>query len=82
MCRRALEAVSGQEVLRIRVAPTASGAVGASLGEAASYVVPDGAVALGGCVIDLRNGTLDASLDGRLDQLDEALAATFRQEAL
>jgi flagellar biosynthesis/type III secretory pathway protein FliH len=43
------------------------------LADAARYVRPDEGVAIGGCIIDLRNGTLDASLDARLSLMDLAL---------
>ncbi len=74
VCAEALRAASGQEILSIRVNPGLVGHVQASLLDAARYVVPDTAVAVGGCVVDLRNGTLDATLDARLALMDFALA--------
>lgn len=72
-CAEALRAAAGQQVLSIRVNPAASTAVQAALSDAASYVRPDGAVAIGGCIIDLRNGTIDATLDARLALMELAL---------
>jgi flagellar biosynthesis/type III secretory pathway protein FliH len=48
-------------------------AVEASLTEAAGYVKPDDAIEAGGCIVDLRNGTIDATLDTRLSLMDLAL---------
>ena len=75
ICREALRAASGQEVLAIRVNPSVAGPVQASLQDAADYVRPDDSVEVGGCVIDLRHGTLDASLDARLTLMEAALRA-------
>ncbi|MBI2767319.1 MAG: hypothetical protein HYX53_15590 [Chloroflexi bacterium] len=72
-CEDALRAASGQDVLAIRVAPGMVGSVQAWLADAATYVRPDEGVAIGGCIIDLRNGTLDASLDARLSLMELAL---------
>ncbi len=74
ICEEAIRAASGQEILTLRVNPAVAGAVQATLVDAARYVRPDEAVAVGGCVIDLRNGTLDATLDARLDLMELALA--------
>ena len=70
----ALRAASGQDVIAIRVHPQLADAVSASLAPSAAYVQPDAAVAIGGCIIDLRLGTLDATLDARLSMLELALA--------
>jgi len=74
VCAEALRAASGQEILSIRVNPGLVGHVQATLLDAARYVAPDGAIVVGGCIVDLRNGTLDATLDARLALLDFALA--------
>ena len=42
----------------------------ATLTDAATYIRPDDSVEVGGCIIDLRNGTLDASLEARLSLMD------------
>lgn len=70
----ALRAASGQDILAIRVHPSLGDTVSASLGSSGSYVRPDDSVAIGGCIIDLAMGTLDASLDARFSMLDLALA--------
>ncbi len=75
VCREALRAASGQEVLAIRVNPGVAAPVQASLRDAAEYVRPDEAVEVGGCIIDLRHGTLDASLEARLTLMEVALRA-------
>ena len=74
VCAEALRAASGQEVLSIRVHPGLVGSIQAALLDVARYVVPDEATAVGGCIVDLRNGTLDATLDARLALMDFALA--------
>lgn len=73
LAAEALRAAAGQEILAIRVHSGLVDAVSASLADVASYVRPDDAVDIGGCVIDLRNGTIDATLDARLSLVDLAL---------
>jgi flagellar biosynthesis/type III secretory pathway protein FliH len=72
-CAEALRAAAGQDVVSIRVHPGLAQAVEASLTEAAGYVKPDDAIEAGGCIVDLRNGTIDATLDTRLSLMDLAL---------
>jgi flagellar biosynthesis/type III secretory pathway protein FliH len=72
-CAEALRAAAGQDVVSIRVHPGLVQAVEASLTEAAGYVKPDDAIEAGGCIVDLRNGTIDATLDTRLSLMDLAL---------
>lgn len=69
----ALRAAAGQEILSIRVSAGLVEAITAALSDVASYVRPDDGIAIGGCVIDLRGGTIDASLDARLDLMELAL---------
>lgn len=69
----ALRAAAGQEILAIRVHSGLVEAVSASLADVSSYIRPDDAVEIGGCVIDVRNGTIDATLDARLSLIDLAL---------
>lgn len=73
-CADALRAAAGQDVLAIRVHPGLVTSLQASLADAAGYIRPDGAVDIGGCIIDLRNGTLDATLEARLSLMDLAFA--------
>lgn len=73
-CAEALRAASGQDVLSMRVHPGLVDSLRATLTDASAYIRPDGSVEVGGCIIDLRNGTLDASLDARLSLMDLALA--------
>lgn len=72
-CAEALRAAAGQEVLCIRVHPGVAAAVQAHLADAAAYVRPDEGVAIGGAIIDLRHGTIDATLDARLSLMELAL---------
>ncbi len=69
ICSEALRAASGQEILSLRVHSSVANYVQAALGSAGSYVQPDDAVEIGGCLIDLASGTIDASLDTRLSLL-------------
>jgi flagellar biosynthesis/type III secretory pathway protein FliH len=71
-CADALRAAAGQEVLAIRVNTGIVPLVQAALGDAGSYVRPDDAVEIGGCVIDVRHGTIDATLSSRLTLLELA----------
>lgn len=73
VCAEALRAATGQEILSIRVSPGIVEHVQATLSDAARYVLPDDAVSIGGCVIDLRHGTIDATLDSRLSLMEAAL---------
>jgi flagellar biosynthesis/type III secretory pathway protein FliH len=72
-CAEALRAAAGQDVVSIRVHPGLVQAVEASLTESAGYVKPDDAIEAGGCIVDLRNGTIDATLDTRLSLMELAL---------
>ena len=73
VCAEALRSAAGQEILSIRVFPELVESIQASLVDAARYIQPDETVEIGGCVIDLRNGTIDASVDARLSLMDLAL---------
>ncbi len=73
VCADALRAAAGQEVLSIRVNSGIVSLVQAALGDAGSYVRPDDGVEIGGCIIDVRHGTIDASLSSRLTLLELAL---------
>jgi flagellar biosynthesis/type III secretory pathway protein FliH len=73
ICNEALRAAAGQEVLSVRIHPDIAEAVQSSLVDGARYVRPDASVEIGGCIIDVRNGTIDATLDARLSLLDLAL---------
>ena len=72
-CADALRAAAGQEVLSIRVNSGIVPLVQAALGDAAGYLRPDDAVEIGGCIIDVRHGTIDATLSSRLTLLELAL---------
>ena len=71
----ALRAASSQEVVAIRVNPAVEPAVKAALVDVAAYIRPDDAVEIGGCLIDLRNGSIDASLDTRLSLMELAITS-------
>lgn len=80
ICAEAVRSASSQEVLRIRVNPAVASAVEAALGELAGYVAADGAVAVGGCLVELRDGLIDATLDARLDLAERYLRDAAREE--
>lgn len=72
-CADAVRAASGQQVVSIRVNPEVEGAVTTALVDVAAYVRPDEAVAIGGCLVDLRDGSIDATLDTRLSLMELAV---------
>lgn len=72
-CAEALRAAAAQNVLSVRVHPGLAEQVQAVLVDAARYVRPDEAVEIGGCIIDLEHGTIDASLEARLSLMELAL---------
>lgn len=72
-CADAVRAAAGQQIISIRVNPEGIEGLRASLVDVAQYLRPDEGVELGGCVIDLRNGTIDATLDARLSLMELAL---------
>lgn len=71
----AVRAAAGQQILAIRVSPDALDTVRAALVDVADYVRADTAVEMGGCIVDLRGGTIDATLDARLNLMELALRA-------
>lgn len=75
VCAEALRSAAGQEIISIRVCPALVESIQVRLVDAARYIQPDASVQVGGCVIDLRNGTIDASLDARLSLMELALRA-------
>ncbi len=72
-CADALRAAAGQEILAIRVNPSVVGNVQAALADVARYVRSDDGVEVGGCIVDLKHGTIDATLDTRLSLMKLAL---------
>ena len=74
-CAEAVRAAAGQQILSIRVNPGALDTVRAALVDVADYVRPDSGVSIGGCIVDLRNGAIDATLDARLGLVELALRA-------
>lgn len=79
MARRAIERARSQQMVRIRVNAEQTAIVAAlvqDLPEAGDLpVVGDGAIDLGGCVVDTRYGFIDARLDTQVDQVGNALLA-------
>lgn len=72
--RHALQRAAAQNVVRVRVHPDQVGLVIAELtdadGEAPPFeVFADGAVGIGGCVVDTAHGRVDARLDVQLDAI-------------
>jgi len=80
-CAEAVRAAAGQQVLAIRVNPEVAADVRAALVDVAGYVRPDEGVPVGGCIIDVRNGTIDATLEARLSLMEQALRAAGGGEA-
>jgi flagellar biosynthesis/type III secretory pathway protein FliH len=76
----AVRAASGQEIVTIRVNPDVEPTVTAALVDLASYIRPDDAVAVGGAIIDLRNGAIDATLDARLSLMELAITAASGED--
>lgn len=76
----AVRAASGQEIVTIRINPAAEPAVSAAMADLAHYIRPDGGVAVGGAIIDLRNGSIDASLDARLSLMELAITAASGED--
>jgi flagellar biosynthesis/type III secretory pathway protein FliH len=72
-CIDAVRTAAGQQIISIRVSPGALDTVRADLADLADFVQPDEGIELGGCIIDLRNGTIDATLDSRLALMEIAL---------
>jgi flagellar assembly protein FliH len=73
LCEEALRLAPSEQLLSVRVHPSIAGRVEAALGDLGRYVRPHSAVELGGCIVDLEGGTIDATLDARLGSLSEAL---------
>ncbi len=77
----ALRSASSQEIVAIRVNPAIEPAVKATLVDVAHYVRPDEAVEVGGCLVDLRNGHIDATLDSRVALMELAIRNASGEEA-
>lgn len=79
---RALKRAGALTVVRIRVNPADQEVVSASVleenagGDAAWEVTADGAVGVGGCIIDTAHGQIDARLDVQLDEVARVLRET------
>lgn len=69
----AIRSASSQEIVSIRVHPDIADAVKAQLVDVAGYVRPDSGIEVGGCVVDLRHGSIDATLDTRLTLMELAI---------
>lgn len=80
-CEEAVRAAAGQELLSIRVNPGIEAEVTIALADLGAYVRPDAAVEIGGCIVDLRNGTIDATLDARLSLAELAIRRAGGQTA-
>jgi len=76
--RHALQRAGAQNVVRVRVHPVQADLVLAEMTDAegeppAFEVFPDGAVGVGGCIIDTQHGRVDARLDVQLDAIARLL---------
>jgi flagellar assembly protein FliH len=74
VCAEALRAAVSQTVIRIRVNETAMPAVRTSLSRDDIPVAVDNSITIGGCVVDLEQGTIDATLESRLQLLENSLS--------
>ncbi len=70
---QAVRAAATQQIVSLRVHPSVVGNVQARLADLADIVLGDEAVDIGGCVIDLAHGSIDATLDGRMSLMELAL---------
>ena len=70
----AVRAASSQHIVSIRVHTGLIESLQAQLVDVADYIRPDDAIEAGGCIIDLKHGTLDATLDARLSLMELALS--------
>jgi len=84
--KQALARAASQNVVRVRLHPGEMDRVVAFMSEAsgeppAFEVFPDGAVGLGGCVIETAHGRVDARLDAQLDAVAQILRDSVPLEA-
>ncbi len=70
---QAVRAAATQQVVSLRVHPSVVGSVQARLADFADVVIGDEAIEVGGCVIDLAHGSIDATLDSRISLMELAL---------
>lgn len=73
ICEEALRLAPAEQLVSVRVHPSVAARVEAALGDLGRYVRPDAGVELGGCIVDLEGGTIDATLEARLGSISEAL---------
>ena len=80
----ALEKLDGQEISRVRVHPAHAAELGACLRRASSggavEVVPDAAREPGFVVFETEHGSLDASVDTQLEEIERGLADRLRRQ--
>ena len=69
----AVRATATQQVISVRVHPSAAAAVHARLVDFDTVVTSDDGIDIGGCIIDVKSGQLDASLDARFTMMELAL---------
>jgi len=78
IARAALDRIGARDALRVRVAPASYAAMERML----ASIGPSGAIELeadatleaGGVIVETRRGSLDASIDGQLDEIAQGLA--------
>jgi len=70
---QAARAAATQQIVSLRVHPSVTANVQARLTDLADVVVGDEAVEIGGCIVDLAHGSIDATLDGRISMMELAL---------
>jgi flagellar assembly protein FliH len=81
----ALEKLEAQEIARVRVHPSQAAAVSALLREASGRgtveIAPDGGLAPGAALFETARGTLDASVETQLQEIERGLADCLRGRA-
>ncbi|GMU41538.1 MAG: hypothetical protein AMXMBFR23_24040 [Chloroflexota bacterium] len=83
--RRALDRAGAQNIVRIRVHPDAVDGVSAHLSterrSAPTFeVTGDGAIGIGGCIVETEYGQVDARLDVQMDEVARLLLEALPQE--
>jgi flagellar assembly protein FliH len=85
LVKAALEKVRVHEVLRVRVHPSHSGRVSeylAGYGAIQAEVVADSAALLGTCIFETTRGSLDASVETQLSEIERGLTDRFKGKGL
>jgi flagellar assembly protein FliH len=81
----ALETLQSKEVCRVRANVSQAAAILAILRQTATHenveVIPDGSLAPGGIIFETTQGSLDASVDSQLQEIERGLADHMRKQS-